>query len=153
MWSPLIMPPEAYEELVNTNHIPLLIPKLPKVKISTEDLHYMSFEEAVLQHFSGEHQSLLQNCKNVNILVIGDVTLGDREPRSSASDANKITRQKFLRGVVKCKDYMKPRCLYSLTSPSRIKPHAIIGEAGPTAHAIRVCRGYAMQKFEEAQER
>jgi hypothetical protein len=47
---------------------------------------------------------------------------------------------------------MKLRCLYSLTSPSRMKPHAIQGEAEPTAHAIRVCREYVMQQFEEAQE-
>ena len=47
---------------------------------------------------------------------------------------------------------MKSRCLYSLTSPSRRKPHAVQGEAEPTAHAIRVCREYAMHKFEEAQE-
>ena len=47
---------------------------------------------------------------------------------------------------------MKPRCLYSLTSPSRMKPHAIAGEANPTAYAIRGCREYAKLKFEEAQE-
>jgi len=33
-----------------------------------------------------------------------------------------------------------------------MKPLAFIGEAAPTTHAIRVCREYAMQNFEEAQE-
>jgi hypothetical protein len=33
-----------------------------------------------------------------------------------------------------------------------MKTPAIILKAEPTAHAIRVCREYAMQKFEEAQE-
>jgi len=87
-------------------------------------------------------------------LIVGDVTtLGDQEPRLSASEANKITHQKFFRGVVvKCKDCMKPRCLYSLTSPNRMKPHAVQGEAEPTVHAIRLCRKYVIHKFQEAQE-
>jgi len=142
MWLPLIMPLEAYEELFNTYSMPLPISELAEVPRCAEDLHYMS----------SEHQPSLQNRGKVNNLVIGDVTLGDREPRSSASDANKSTHENFLREVVKCKDCIKPRCLYSLTSPSRMKPLAVIGEAEPAVHEIRVCRDYAMEKFEEAQE-
>ena len=33
-----------------------------------------------------------------------------------------------------------------------MKPHAVQGEAEPTAQVIRVCREYAMQQFEEAKE-
>ena len=32
-----------------------------------------------------------------------------------------------------------------------MKPHVIDGETEPTTKAIRLCRQYAMQKFEEAQ--
>jgi len=128
------------------------IPKLPKVPGNIADLYYMSFEEAALHPFSEEHQPSLQNRRRDNNIVIGDVTLGDREPRSSALDANKITRQKFFRGVVKCKDRTRPRYLYFLTSPNRMKPALVDGEAEPTAQAIHLCREYAIQKFEEAQE-
>jgi len=105
-----------------------------------------------LQPFSDEHQPSLQIRRKVNNLIVGDVTLCYRESRSSASDENKVTHQKFLRGVLKCRDCMKLRCLYSLTLPSRMKPPAVQGEAEPTAHVIRVCREYAIQKFEETQE-
>ncbi len=45
-------------------------------------------------------------------------------------------------------------CQYSLTSRNnlRIKPPPCIGERGPRAKAIHVCREYAIHKFEEAQE-
>jgi hypothetical protein len=34
--------------------------------------------------------------------------------------------------VEKCRDCMKPRCVYYLTSPSMMKPLAVQGEAEPT---------------------
>ena len=46
---------------------------------------------------------------------------------------------------------MKPRCLYSAISHNRMKPHTSIGDPEPTAQAIRLCREYAMEKLEEAQ--
>ena len=59
---------------------------------------------------------------------------------------------KFLRGIDKCKDCIKPRCMYSLTSSSKMKPCAINGVAEPTTEAIRLCRNFAMQKLQEAQD-
>ena len=84
------------EELVDAYSMPLPIPKPPEVPGNVADLHYMSFKEAVLQPFSDEHQPSLQIHRKVNNLIVGDVKLGDREPRSAASEANKITHQKFL---------------------------------------------------------
>ena len=58
---------------------------------------------------------------------------------------------KLIRGLVSCKDCMKARCIYSSTSPSRTKHFAFIGDAEPIAVATRLCREYAMHKFNEAQ--
>ena len=67
--------------LVNTYSMPLPISKLLEVLGNVADLHYMSFEEAVLLSISNEHQPLLQIRRKVSNLIVGDVTLGDREPR------------------------------------------------------------------------
>ena len=66
---------------------------LPELQGNVADLFYMSFEEAALQLVSDEHQSSLQIRRKVNNLIVGDVTFGDREVMSSASNANKVTHQ------------------------------------------------------------
>ena len=58
---------------------------------------------------------------------------------------------KFIRGIVSCKDCLKPRCMYSAISPNRMKPVASNGDPEPSAQAIRLCREYAMEKFDEFQ--
>ena len=153
MFSPLIMPLAAYEELHNKFAMPLPLP-LPSSVAGNTDLHYMSFEEAVLHPYSDMHQPSLQNRRRNDNLAIGGVALGDREPRSAPENEqnNKLAQARFIRGVVHCKDCMKPRCLYSETSPSRMKPVVVNGATEPTAHAIRMCREYAIQKLEEAQD-
>jgi len=98
------MPHEEYEEFVNTYSMPLPISKLPEVTRNVADFRCMSFEEAVLQPFSDERQPSLLNRRKVNNLIVGNVALGDRQPRSSVSGANKVTHQNFLRGVVTCRD-------------------------------------------------
>ena len=61
------------------------------------------------------------------------------------------TRQ-HSRGVVECKECMKPRCLYSTNAPARMKPP--VGDDGqePTTEAIRACREYAVQQLDAAKE-
>jgi hypothetical protein len=80
--------------MINTYSMPLPIPKLLEVPRNVAELHYMSFEEAMLQPFSDEHHPSLQIHKKANNLIVGDVTLGDRETRSLASYANTITHQR-----------------------------------------------------------
>jgi hypothetical protein len=46
---------------------------------------------------------------------------------------------------------MKPRCIYSVTSPSRMKPHPTERTVEPTASAILLCREYVAQQFEAAE--
>jgi hypothetical protein len=99
------------------------------------------------------HQPSLQNRRQNDNLVVVDIALGNREPRYLESEQhNKRVQGRFIRGVVNCKDCPKPRCLYSETSPSRMKPVVVNGATEPTAHAIRMCREYAKQKLEEAQD-
>ena len=149
MFSCLVMPHDAYVELVNNFAMPLPIP-MPQ-DVAGSDLHYMSFEEAVKHPFSDEHQPSLQSRRRDNNVVVGDVVLGSRESRSSETEQSQLTQGKFVRGVVTCRDCMKPRCLYSSTSPCRMKPASINGEPEPTSQAIRLCREYAMEKLAEAQ--
>ena len=103
MLSPLIMPLAAFEELHNTFAIPLPLPLQTSVAGNT-DLYYISFEEAVLQPFSDVHQPSLQNRRRNDNLAIGDVTLGNREPRSLESEQhNKLAQRRLVRGEVNCK--------------------------------------------------
>jgi hypothetical protein len=115
------------------------------------DLHYMSFEEAITQAFTDEHQASLRNRRRDNN-VVGEVTIGARESRSIESDQNKITQGKNIRGVVTCKECMKPRCLlYSITATNRMKPNPADGVEEPTKEAILLCRTYAIEQFESAE--
>ena len=132
-----------YEELHGIFAMPLLITKPPSTA-EISDLHYMSFEEAVMHPFTDEHQPSLQNIRRTNMVFVGDVAIGDRDTRSSESEANKLTQSKCILGVVSCKDCMKPRCIYSATLPNRMKPPATNGDAVLSADAIRMCREHAI---------
>ena len=94
--------------------MPLPLPKPPSAA-GINDLHYMSFEEAVTHPFTDKQQSSLQNRKrSKNLTVAANVAIGDRETRGSnvESEKNMLTQGKFIRGLVSCKDCMKPRYLY-----------------------------------------
>jgi hypothetical protein len=115
--------------------MPLPIPKLES-DAGIHDLRYITCEEVVRHPLTDEHQSSLQNRRrnHNNTVVDGGVSLGEREIRSSSeAETHKVTQGKFIRGLVSCKDCMKPRCLYSSTSPCRMKPLASIGDAEPIA--------------------
>ncbi len=145
-------PLAAYEELHNKFALPLPLPLQTSLAVNI-DLHCMSFEEAVLQPFSDVHQPSFHNRRRNDNLVVGDVALGNRETCYLESEQyNKPAHGRFIREVVNCKDCMKPRCLYSETSPSRMKPVVVNWATELTAHAIRMCREYAMQKLEKPQD-
>jgi hypothetical protein len=152
MFGPMIMPLAAYEELHNNFSMPLPIPKPASVAI-VSDPHYMTFDEAVKHPFTDVHKPSLQNRRrNNNTVVGGNVSLGEREIRtSSEAETNKVTQGKCIRDIVSCKDCMKPRCLYSAILPNRMKPAACNGDPEPTAQGIRLCREYSMGNFDEIQ--
>jgi hypothetical protein len=152
MFQPIIMPVEAYKESHENFAMPLPIPK-PSSIAGKPDLHYMSFEEAVELPFSNEYQPSLQNRRRNTHVVNGEVAIGGREMRTptESDQLNKITQGKYIRGVVACKDCTKPRCIYSFTSPSRMKPHSTEGTVEPNAVAILLCREYVVQQFEAAE--
>ena len=88
MFSCLVMPHDAYVELVNNFAMPLPIP-MPQ-DVAGSDLHYMSFEEAVKHPFSDEHQPSLQNRRRTNNKAMGGVAVHGRESNmSSESEQNK----------------------------------------------------------------
>jgi hypothetical protein len=152
MCAPTIIPLAAYDELHNNFAMPLPIPK-PASVARMPGPHYMSFDEAVKRSFTYEHRPSLQNRRrNNNTVVDGGVSLGEREIKaSSEAETNKVTQGKFIRGVVSCKTCMGTRCLYFVISPNRMKPPATIGDPEPIAQAIRLCREYAIEQIDEAQ--
>jgi len=152
MFAPTIIPIDAYEELHKNFAMTLPIPK-PTSVVGIPDLCYMNFEEAAKHPLADDRQFSLQNCRrNNNAVVDGGVSLGEWEIRSSSeTETQNVTQGNYIRGLALCNDCMKARCLYSIISPSRLKPLPVIGDADPTAEAIRLCREYAMQKFDEAQ--
>ena len=89
MFTPLIMPHEAYRKLVNDFTMPLPIPK-PADANGHTDMHYISFEEAVLQPFSDEHQPSLHYRRQERGHDTGDVALGLRESRTNATEQHKM---------------------------------------------------------------
>jgi hypothetical protein len=98
------------------------------------NLHKMSFEEAALLPFNDDRQPSLLSIRQEMGLIRGvEVSLGDRELREDALEHHKLTQTKFLRGIVKSKDCMKPRFVYSLSFPNRMKPNEIDGAVAPTA--------------------
>jgi len=153
MFSRIIRPVEAYKDLHENFDMPLPIPK-PSSIAGKPGLHYMSFEEAVKLPFTDEHQPSLQNRRrNKNVVMGGGVSIGGREMRTAPeSDRfNKITQGKYIRGVVSCKDCMKPRCIYSVTSPNNMKPHPTDGASQPRTTTTLLCREYDVQQFESAE--
>jgi hypothetical protein len=146
--SSIIMPDETYKKLHETFIMPLPIPKPSHIE-GKHDLQYMSLEEAVKQPFTDKRQPSLINRRQNNNVATGEVFMDGRESRSTESNnQNKITQGKYVRGLVSCKDCMKPRCLYSFTSPNRMKPIHVDGAIVPTGDAIRTCREYVLQQFE-----
>jgi len=131
--------------------MPLPLPKPPSAT-GIVDLHYMPFEDEILHPFTVEHQSSLHYRRRVNNSAIGSVAHGNRETMyAPKSDQNKLAQGRLVRGDFTCKDYLKPRCIYSATAPSRMKTPTAIGDADPTTHTIHLCREYTIQKLEDAQ--
>jgi hypothetical protein len=46
---------------------------------------------------------------------------------------------------------MKPRCVYSLTAPDKMKPNFAGGVVEPINEAIQIYRAYAIEQFESAE--
>ena len=150
MFSPIIMPDEAYMELHENLDMPLPLPKPSSIE-GRPDLNCMSLEEAVKHPSIDKHQSSLINRRFINNVMNGEVSIVERESMSSESDTqNKITQGKYIREVISCKGCMKPRCLYSFISPNRMKPSHVDGATEPNLNAIILCRDCAIHQFESA---
>ena len=72
------------------------------------------------------------------------VTELEKENATTNKYAN-ITTSQNVRGVVKCKACMKPRCLYSVTAPKHMKPHDSADK--------KACRKYALDQLDVASHR
>ena len=148
LFSPLVMPAKAYVEIPM---MPLPIPKPVPTSGPIGDLHYMSMEQASQQPFTDEHQPSVKHraANRSRGAATGGVAIANRGSRSGQ---NKMYHSNYVRGVVECKDCLKPRVLFSLTAPSRMVPCAEEGESAPTPGDIARCREYALHQLEVAQE-
>ena len=79
------------------------------------------------------------------------VVLASRGSSRGSSGHHKLCHSNYVRGVVECKDCLKPRVLFSLTSPSRMILAAEDGASEPTPAAVAECRAYAAQQLEAAE--
>ena len=115
------------------------------------DLHYMSMEQASQKPFTDEHQPSVKHraANRSRGAATGGVAIANRGSRSGQ---NKMYHSNYVRGVVECKDCLKPRVLFSITAPSRMVPCAEVGESAPTPRDIARCREYALHQLEVAQE-
>ena len=139
MFSAIIMPDDAYKELRENFAMPLPIPKPSSIE-GRHNLHYTSLEEDVKPPFTDKQQpSLIINRRRINNVINREVSIGERESRSTESDTqNTITQGKHSSGVVSSKYCMKPRCLYSFTSSNRMKPSLLDATTEPTFNAINL---------------
>ena len=99
------------------------MPKMPK--ILKVDLKYMTLhDEAVKERFTDEHQPSKQKKPRDRVVIEGNVATLSRVTgaRSLGDDAGTIStdavKAQKLRGIVRCTECEKPRCLYSLRAPS-----------------------------------
>ena len=106
--------------------------------------------------FTAEHQPslVIRSARSRNTTVVGGVALVGREKLTpaDASHANMTFRGNHVRGVVACKECLKPRCLFSMDAPNRMKPAPSIHGIEPTNEEIKACREYAMHPLEAAME-
>ncbi len=79
--------------------------------------------------------------------MVDGVALAGREPvtLADAPHVNKTFRVNHVRGVVECKECMKPQCLFSNVAPNRMKPTPLFIGSKQTNEEIMACREYAMQ--------
>ena len=82
-----------------------------------------------------------------NTIVVDGVALAGRQMLTpvDAPHANTTFKENYVRGVVECKDCLKPRCLFSLDAPNRMKLASDILGIELKNEEIKACREYAIQ--------
>ena len=102
------MPLSAYKEIFA---LPLPIPQPPPTTGSPGDLHYTTLEKAMQKPFNAEHQSSLDlvRARRQNTTAHDGVALAGRERSTVDATRAKTLQAQYVRGVVECKDCMKPR--------------------------------------------
>ena len=152
------MPEKAYSVLHGEYAMPLPIPKPVPSSGPKVDLKYMTLHEAVKERFTDEHQPSKQKKPCDRVVIEGNVATLSRVTgaRSLGDDAGTIStdavKAQNLRGIVRCTECEKPRCLYSLRGPQLMKPAADGDEEEPSAEAIKACREYANEQLDIAKE-
>jgi len=130
------MPQSVYAR-VNQYPMPMAIPKPLSIGDTSADLHYMSFKEAHALPFTSEHKPSLKEsilriaaaAKKREAIAISKLgaarlatSLSPNITKLKNTTAFKIASAIRVRGVVDCKTCSKPRCIYSQSVVSQMKP-------------------------------
>ena len=81
-------------------------------------------------------------------ILHGEEKVSPKGPFSK--QVNKAFTVSHVRGVVECNECMKPRCVFSVDAPNRMKPTTGIDGIEPTREEIKACREYAVEQLEVA---
>jgi hypothetical protein len=173
VFKPVRMPLSVYEKVLQYP-MPMPIPKPTTVGDTTADLHYMSFADAQVLPFTNAHQpSLAATVARLAAAAKKKAALAASKTgaaRLTSSMAYNITKLKNktafkigisnrVRGVVACKDCHKPRCIYSLSALSHMKPPLPQATQGNVddivlapAHELHMYRTMARDRLHDAME-
>jgi hypothetical protein len=160
LFKPVRLPQSVYEE-VQKYHMPMPIPKPTRIGDTVEDLHYMSFEEAQVLPFTFEQQPALKATslridaatkkEAVARSKLGAVrvatTLSHNITKLKNKTAFKIAIAARVRGVMDCKSCLKPRCIYSQSDVSQMKPTLLLVTSDNPSNIIPRMRKEEMQAY------
>ena len=154
LWSPFKLTAELAADLPHSWQVPLPIP-IPVE--AGQPMHYMPLHEAMQHTFTEEHQPSLidRNESRTKRRARPSQTACQPHPRAQnicgQDSTNKIISRPLARGVVSCKDCMKPRLIYSTTSPSRMVPPVVDGVV-PTPQQVADCQRMAKDVLQDAMQ-
>ena len=152
LWKPFMLKPELAGSLPTDWQVPLPSPLPEEVG---EALHYMPLDQAMQCTFSDEHQpSKVARLQRRGPATARSAARPRAQPHPRAQDivgqdtGNKLVSRQLARGVVQCKDCLKPRLVYSATAPNRMVPPVVEGVT-PTNEQIKDCQDMAQQVLQD----
>jgi len=132
LFKPVRMPRTIYDNVM-AFPMPMPIPKPIDASESFTELHYLSFKDAQMLPFTNKQQPSLASTALRLVARQRKTTTNRQLPSSRVVSGPIITKLKNksnfkigvafkVRGVVECRNCHKPRCIYSHSAISQMKP-------------------------------
>eukprot|EP00873_Tetraselmis_striata_P001254 jgi/Tetstr1/421518/TSEL_012465.t1 len=111
----------------------------------------------IVNHKQAHQPTFIQRQQQKGLICVGDgmQLTAQKEDMATTELAPNLLKGKYVRGVVTCKDCMRPRCMYSLTHPRNMEPAATVVDGKkvqPSVTEKAECKQYALQNFHAAAE-